>query len=145
MKKIIMTLAIALSSMAAFAGEEDVDRKVLNAFKTDFSTANHVEWASGNNYYRASFIYNNKHVFAYYNTDGDLLGLTRYISSMDLPLGLQTELKKDYADYWISDLFEVSKTEGTAYYITLEEADKQVVLKSTDSSGWEVYKTIRKV
>ena len=145
MKKIIMTLAIALSSIAAFAGEENVDRKVLNAFKTDFSTANQVEWASGNNYYRASFIYNNKHVFAYYDTEGELLGLTRYISSMDLPLNLQTGLKKDYAEYWISDLFEVAKTDGTTYYITLETADTKMVLKSTGSSAWDVYKTIRKV
>ena len=49
----------------------------------------------------------------------ELMGLTRYISSLDLPISLQAGLKKDYSNYWISDLFEVSNSEGTGYYITL--------------------------
>ena len=140
-----MTLAIAISSLAAFAGEENVNAKVLNAFKQEFTNANQVEWATGNNFYRASFIYNNKHVFAYYDMEGELLALTRYLSSTDLPLNLQTGLKKNYADYWISDLFEVSKNESTAYYITLENADGKVVLKSTGGNGWDVFKTFKKI
>jgi len=145
MKKMIMTLAIAVSSLAAFAGEENVSQKVLNAFNQEFVSAKQVEWATGNNYYRASFIYNNKHVFAYYDMEGELLALTRYISSMDLPLSLQTGLKKDYSDYWISDLFEVAKNEGTNYYITLENADTQLTLHSTGAGGWDVYKSAKKI
>ena len=33
--------------------------------------------------------------------------------------------------YWVSDLVEVSKSDGTYYYITLENADTQLVLKSS--------------
>jgi hypothetical protein len=145
MKKLIMTLAIAFSSIAAFAGEENVSEKVLNAFRQEFTSANQVEWATGNDYYRASFIYNNKHVFAYYDMDGQLLALTRYLSSMDLPLGLQTGLKKEYSEYWISDLFEVAKNEGTTYYITLEDADTKLTLRSTGSNGWDVFKSVKKI
>ena len=145
MKKMILTLAIAISSIAAFAGEDNVSQKVLDAFNREFATANQVEWATGNDYYRASFVYNNQHVFAYYNTEGELLGLTRYISSMDLPLNLQTGLKKNYSEYWISDLFEVAKNEGTAYYITLENADSRIILKSAGGEVWDLYKKVKKV
>ena len=145
MKKMIMTLAIAIGSLTAFAGEENVSPKVLDAFKNEYVSVNQVEWSNGDNYYRASFVYNNKHVFAYYNQEGELLGLTRYISSMDLPLNLQTSLKKNYADYWISDLFEVAKNGSTAYYITLESADTKIVLKSTSGEAWNVYKTSKKI
>ena len=140
-----MTLAIAVSSLAAFAGEENVSPKVLDAFNQEFKATTQVEWATGENYYRASFIYNNKHVFAYYNMDGELLALTRYLSSMDLPLNLQTGLKKDYSNYWISDLFEVSRDGGTHYYITLENADTRLILQSSGTEGWDVYKKINKI
>ena len=144
MKKMILTLAIAISSLAAFAGEENVNKKVLDAFKTEFKTVNDVEWSAGSDYYKASFVYNEKHVFAYYSMDGDLLGLTRYISPADLPLNLQISLKKKGNDYWVSDLFEMAKNETTSWYITLENADTKTVLKSTGGSEWETFKTVKK-
>jgi len=144
MKKIIMILAVLISTTSAFAGEENVATKVLNAFKTEFNTAKEVEWTVGSNYYKAAFVYNEKHVFAYYNEEGELLGLTRYLSSDDLPLNLQNNLKKSYSKYWISDLFEVAKSDGTVYYITLEDADTKIVLKASAESDWSVYQKTRK-
>ena len=143
MKKMILTLAIAISSFTVFAGEVNVSKKVLDAFKTEFTTVKEVAWTAGSDYYKASFIYNDKHVFAYYNMDGDLLGLTRYISPVDLPLNLQMGLKKKSDGYWISDLFEVAKNATTSYYITLENADTKTVLVSTGGSNWEEFKTVK--
>lgn len=151
----ILTLAIAVSTLSAFAGsaygkpmaaagEDNVSPKVLDAFKTEFNTAKEVEWTVGSNYYKATFTYNDKHVFAYYDTEGELLGLTRYLSPLDLPLALQSSLKKTYAGYWISDLFEVAKNNGTSYYITLENADTKMVLKAADATEWSVYQKTRK-
>jgi hypothetical protein len=144
MKKMILTLAIVAGSLGAFAGEEDVNPNVLKAFKTEFNTAREVEWTVGSNFYRATFVYNEKHVFAYYNESGELLGLTRYLSPLDLPISLQANLKKNYSGYWISDLFEVAKNDGTAYYLTLENADTKIVLKSADSSNWNQYNKAKK-
>ena len=145
MKKMIMTLAVALGTLVAFAGEENVNRKVLDAFKNEFAAAQQVEWSTGDNFYKAAFVFNNKHVFAFYNMDGELIGITRYLSSMDLPLNLQVSLKKSYTNYWISDLFEVAKKDNTTYYITLENADTKIVLKSTDGNSWESYQKTKKI
>ena len=144
MKKMIMTLAIVISTLGAFAGEEKVSPKVLDAFKSEFNTAKEVEWAVGQDYYKATFTYNEKHVFAYYNADGELLGVTRYLSPVDLPINLQTSLKKNHSNLWVSDLFEVAKNDGTGYYITLENADTKIILKSTGGSEWTAYQKIRK-
>lgn len=144
MKKMILALAVLVSTLSAFAGEEKITPKVLNAFKSEFNTAKEVEWTVGHNYYKAAFVYNDKHVFAYYNQDGELLGLTRYISPDDLPLNLFSDLKKNYCKYWISDLFEAAKTEGTTYYITLENADTKIVLKASAESEWSVHEKTRK-
>ena len=144
MNKMILTLGLTLCMSFAFAGEENVSPEVLNSFNNEFSTAKEVEWTVGSNYYKATFIFNGNHVFAFYNTEGELLGLTRYISSLDLPIGLQKDLKKSYSACWISDLFEVANNEGTSYYITLENAEKKIVLRSAGSNNWTTFKKISK-
>lgn len=144
MKKMIVTLAIAMVTLSAFAGE-DVNSKVLNAFNAEFSTATEVQWTAGDNFYKAHFVYNSRRLFAFYNEDGELLGLTRYISPLDLSLNLQMDLKKHYCNYWVSDLFEVSKNDGTNYYATIENADLKIVLKSSDGNTWSVFQKTKKV
>ncbi len=143
MKKMILTLVIAITTLSAFANDENVNQKVLDAFKTEFNTAKEVEWSVGSNYYKATFNYNGKYVFAYYNENGELLGLTRYLSPSDLPLTLQNNLNKNYEGYWVSDLFGASKDDATNYYITLENADTKIVLKSGENN-WETYSKIKK-
>jgi len=139
----ILTLAIAVTTLSAFAKDENVNQKVLDAFKTEFSTAKEVEWSVGADFYKATFNYNGKYVFAFYNEEGELLGLTRYLSPSDLPLALQNNLKKNYEGYWVSDLFEASKDDATNYYITLENADTKIVLKSAENS-WNTFSKIKK-
>lgn len=144
MKKMILVLAIIVSAMSAFASDEKVNAKVLEAFQTEFNAVKNVNWTAGENYYKAEFVFNNQRVQAFYSIEGELMGLTRYITLLDLPLSLQANLKKNYSDYWISDVFEVSKSDATGYYITLEDADTRLVMKSTDGEEWTVYKKIRK-
>ncbi len=144
MKKIIIMLAITVCTLSAFAGEGKVSQKVLDAFKTEFSTATNVTWDVGDNYYKATFNYNEKFVFAFFDEDGEVLGVTRYIMQENLPIKLQTDLNKYYDQYWISDLLEVNKDNTTSYYITLENADTKLVLKSSGGSNWSVYDKERK-
>ena len=144
MKKTIITLAIAISSLSAFANEENVSSKVLNAFATDFQAAKEIEWTAAADYYMATFVYHNKHLYAYYDKEGALIGLTRYLSPADLSMNLQMNLKKNYHNYWVSDLFEVAKNDVTTYYITVENADSRIVLKSSDSTTWSVFEKTKK-
>ena len=144
MRKIILMLAITISTMSAFASDTKVDAKVLESFKTEFAAAKEVSWSDAGSYYRAEFTFNGQHVNAYYSKEGELLGLTRYISPIDLPLNLQIGLKNKSKGYWISDLFETTKDISTTYYITLEDADTQIVLKASAGDTWSVYKKIKK-
>ena len=144
MKKMIIAAAMFVS-LSAFANDEKVSPKVLNAFNTEFTSAQEVEWTATGDYFRASFDINGVKVSAYYNADGELMGLTRNISTAQLPVSLQANLKKNYSGYWISDLFEVAKNNGTSYYVTLENGDKKVVLTSANGSDWSTYKKDRKI
>ena len=145
MKKIIIMLAVVISSLTAFAGEENVSSRVLNAFNKEFAGVKDVQWTSTDTYYKAAFVFNGHNVNAFYQLDGELLALTRNISSLDLPISLQTSLKNNYSSHWISDLFEISNNEGTNYYITIEKADSKIVLKSSGSGEWNVFKKMAKI
>jgi hypothetical protein len=144
MKKIVIAAALFVS-LSAFANEKIVSQKVLNAFQTEFTSAQEVAWTVISDYYKADFDMNGQKVSAFYNTDGDLMGITRNISPVQLPVRLQINLRKNYVNYWISDLFEVAKNSGTTYYVTMEDGDKKIVLTSEAGSGWSTYKKDRKI
>ena len=145
MKKVLMTLAIAISSIVAFAGEENISKDVLNSFNKEFNGAKEVRWTTGSDFYKAVFILNDQYITAFYNKDGEFLGMTRNISSLNLPMKLQSKIRSDFAEYWITDLFELSDNDGTHYYITVENADSKVLLKSSDNTDWNIYKKMSKI
>jgi len=146
MKKMIMMVAMvfSLSTMYAFTGEEAVSKQAVNNFQSQFKGATETNWTIGKNYYKVAFNLGDQKLFAYYNTEGDFIAVTRYISSVQLPLTLQTGLKNDYSNYWISDLFEMADKDGTSYYVTLEDADAKIVLQSTDGKNWYSYSKSKK-
>jgi hypothetical protein len=147
MKKILLLTALVASTVFSygFTGEDAVSKKVLENFRHEFSTATNVQWLEAGHYYRAAFTFNGQNIFAYYAPDGELLSVARYISSLQLPINLLTNLKNDYSDYWISDLFEVNKSESTHYYVTLEDAESRIMLHSVNGSSWQVHSKSKKV
>jgi len=147
MKKMILGLAlvVALTTSSAFAGEDNIPQKALESFKTEFSTAQDISWTSEIKYIKASFVFNGQNVFAFYTPEGEFLSTARYLTTLQLPLNLLTNLKNEYSKYWVSDLFEVSNNTGTAYYITLENADAKLMMKSTSNGMWNIYSKKQKI
>lgn len=146
MKKIVFMLGLVVTMGVCSAyPSERVSQKVLASFKTEFVNAQDVAWETGNNYFRAEFTMNEQRIFAYYNVDGQLLSIARYISSIQLPVNLYADLKNDYSKYWISDLFEVSNSEGLHYYVTLETADSKLVMHSGNGGSWSTYSKSKKM
>ena len=146
MKKLLLVLGlVATMGVCSAYPSERVSQKVLTSFKTEFTNAQNVEWETGNNYFRASFTMNEQRIFAYYNVNGELLSIARYISSFQLPVNLFTDIKNNYSKYWITDLFEVSNSEGLHYYVTLETADSKLVMHSSNGGSWSTYSKSKKI
>ena len=141
MKRLVLTLTIALSliSLSSFATDTKVNPAALKSFNNSFKNATEVNWTVGNDFYKASFTLSGQYVSAYYNAEGKMLALTRNISSTQLPIALQANMKKNYEGFWITDLFEMTNEDGTSYYVTLENADTSVILKS-NNQDWEKFK-----
>lgn len=144
------TLLVALTMLASVITKADttsnkVSPLVLHSFEKTFTTAQEVAWTVTSDLYKAAFTFNGQYVTAFYNGDGNLVAVSRNITSNQLPIKLQTALKCSYENYWITDLFEVSTDEGTMYYVTVENADNKVVLKSSGSAYWSVYQKAQKL
>ncbi len=147
MKKITIILATVLMMSASFAntGDETINRKALNAFNTEFAGATNASWSVNDNFYEVVFTMHKQTLFAFYSKSGEFIAVTRYISSFQMPHYLQKRLRKSYSDYWISDLFKISNNDNTFYYVTLENADVKIVLKSDNGGSWTVYRKIEKI
>lgn len=141
-KTILMLLALPVIMVSStFANPVNgINDKAVSSFNQEFSLASNARWESKNDLSKVTFTLNNQVMFAYYGGNGELIAVTRNISSVQLPINLLTRVKRDYQSSWISDLFEISNSAGTSYYITLEDGDFTTVLSSLNGSNWEVFK-----
>ena len=144
MKKIMTMLALTLTLASfAFAGET-INKQALNAFQSEFAGATDVAWKAGGSYYEEVFTINDQRLFAFYNDRGEFMAVTRFISPTELPNYLRKSLKRSYSNCWISDLFEIRHADDRSYYVTLENADTKIILKSINGSKWSLYNKIDK-
>ena len=146
MKKTIFALALSLViGTASFANnDESINAKAEQSFKKEFVNAKDVKWQRSGELVKATFSINDRVMFAYYNIAGDLVAITRNITTDQLPIAFLNSLKKNFSDYWISDLFEMVSDGQTSYYITVENSTHKLVMKSNEFAGWDTYKKERK-
>ena len=140
MKKTILVSALLLMiGISGTFAADGVSDKIMNSFKKEFTNAQDVDWQIGKEYVKATFNINGQVMFAYYSDNGNQLGIARNMISTNLPLSLNRELKYYLSQSWITELFEINSSGQTSFYVTVENADYNMVLKSTDLNGWEVY------
>lgn len=146
MKTRIVSLAFSLVMLlCSVAGNAtEIHKQAISSFKKDFAAAQDVKWESANEFARVTFKLNDQVMVAWYSNEGRLLALTRNITSSQLPINLLADIKKNYSDYWITDLFEIAMSNETSWYITLQNSDQTLILRSDAAQGWEVYKKEKK-
>jgi hypothetical protein len=141
MRKTILSIAIALALFSsAFAkAPSNIKDKAVASFQRDYQKAFNVSWVVTDSYVLAQFQIDKETMFAYYDFDGNLIGLIHHMLSSDLSSDLQKYIKKNYSNYWISELFQISSDQGVYYYIELKNADGLIVLTTEDTGSWHRY------
>ena len=129
---LLLTLGVSTSFAATKTGEIDA------TFHKDFKHAELLSTQEGKNFTKFTFKMNGAILFAFYNDNGELLAVTHNIQSTELPIQLLMEVKRNYSNCWISDLFELDANGSSTYYITLETADTKLTLRSNDGT-WDTY------
>jgi hypothetical protein len=123
---------------------ENVNQRVESSFNKHFSDAEQVSWTRVDKLYKAQFTLHGRVMYAVMDEDGTLVGAYRNILSTQLPIPLMNQLKDEYNDYWISALFEVAKENETSYYVTVENKDQSLILKSENGDSWTTFSKVRK-
>jgi hypothetical protein len=140
-KFLVWVLSLMITGTLSYANKTDgINRQVEGSFRKQFGGAREVKWENHKAFVKLTFQLNESVLFAYYSQNGDLLAVSRNILTNQLPLIQLLRLKKEYAEYWISDLFELDTDSESSYYITLENADSKLILRSNCTDGWDLYK-----
>ena len=152
MNQFIKTAALVMASVftlstthsfAATTSANDENKEVKASFQRDFQNAHLVSTEVKDNFTKVIFTLNDQVMTAFYAANGSLLGVTRNIVSSQLPVNLLISFKKNYSAYWITDLFEMSQDSQSNYYLTLENAETKITLRS-NGEDWDVYSNIKK-
>ncbi len=145
-KKAALTLALFLTLGATYSFARPVDGvngEIKSAFTRNFQHAELMNTEVRKAFTKLTFKMDGQIMSAFYSETGDLLAVTHNIVSTQLPVGLQTSLKNDYKGYWITELFEFTGDDQNCHYVSLENADSSVTLRSNGDS-WEVYSSEKK-
>ncbi len=147
-KKLAFTVAmfVTVGLNSSFASDstnshltDDSNSTIKASFHKDFHKAELLAFEPAKNYNKLTFKMNDIILFAFYSDKGELLAVSRNITSDKLPLQLMLDLKKDYTNYWITELFEINIDETNTYYVTVETADVRITLRSNGADNWEVF------
>jgi hypothetical protein len=131
MKTILFALSLFAASIfnQANAAGTFENPQAQASFESQFGKATNVQWTETGAFYQVRFTLDGIVSEAWYNAEGTLVALTRKQSVDSLPASLRAAL--DLKQRWVSDLTEVESESGTTWYITLEDADRKVVLQSS--------------
>ena len=143
MKKIILSTVILLSLLgSSFANRPDniTDRAAASVHK-DFYKASEIRSEVINGHVRVTFCQDNETKYAYYDFQGNLIGVVQHILTSSLPDDLREDIRKHYSNYWVTELFQVTTDEGVYYYLQLTNADENIVLSTEGTYGWHRFMT----
>lgn len=126
---IYLLLSAALLSNAACAQKISADKvppAVTSAFKAKFSGVTKVSWElEKTNEYEASFKLNGSEMSANFDNSGKWLETETEIKVSALPAAVSATLKKDFANFKISEASKIeSVTNGNCYEVEIEKGEE---------------------
>ena len=138
---LFIALALVLCTTYSFAAPTDnANAEVRASFQKDFRDARLMTTEVHKDFTKLTFSMNDEILYAFYTQDGSLLAVTRNITSSQLPVNLLLNLQKQMNNRWITELFEFNSDEQHCYYVSLQNADGVVNLRS-NGQNWEVFST----
>lgn len=149
MKKLFISLMMLISVISYAAtpiGGEKVARHLQAALEKEFEGAQYIVWQSlkEHDIYHAKFIYNNEQINAFFEQDGNLLAIGRFIAPSSLPLSIVKNISNKYPELEVKDAIEYTKSGETSYVITLENEKVRTIIQAYSSGSLYVFKKEKK-
>ena len=145
MKKFILIAATAFVSLASFANVDPVNGRVLEAFRSSFADAKNVQWKSldESGLFQATFNYQNNELSAFYNEEGEMVAIARYINKNNLPIMVTKAIQERFAEHAIQTVIEKIAYGVTSYHVTLASPKSSLLVVVSPSGEINVSKKIK--
>lgn len=145
MKKLFIAalLTVTVATTAFSADEKKISGKIMDNFNSEFAEANNVKWTLKQNYVKASFVMDGQKTDAFYDLNGESIGLSRNITLESLPVNSKRIFAKKYSEYTVKEAIKFEGVSETAYFISAENEKVSLILKVTDA-GVSVFKKTNK-
>ncbi len=133
MKKLFIAGLFALALVtSAFASPNSVNKKAAEHFSLSFSKAKSVSWNTNDMFEKVSFQLDNEKVNAFYDTYGELLGMSRTMAFDKLPkAALETiTTKYTFPDFKLTDCIAFTTNyDETNYYVSFDKTNETLILE----------------
>lgn len=97
-------------------------------------------WSAKETFIKAAFTIAEENVEAFFDGEGELIGLCRKVDLKKLPLNAIQKIKKDYASYLVTKAIEFDRDGDKSYYVSLEDGAKKQILEVSLYGGVSKYK-----
>ena len=142
MKKISLTLVVLLLIVSNLMANPDA--KLLQSFNEAFPLAKDVKWHEDKNGYLVSFTQMGIANKVNYDKQGTYMNSLRYYDETKLPLNIQLNIKKRFADKTVFGVTEYSDNEGTTYHIKMQDENYWYTVKATVSGSLSIEEKLQK-
>jgi len=134
---LILALVASAITQTVTAGEDKVSPRLTQALVKEFSGAEAIHWQAfkGKDIYQASFVLNHQRLFAFFNSDGELLSTGRYVAESNLPILVSRTLATRFADFEVKEVVEYTREGDTKYALVLENSTKTITANAYSDGG----------
>lgn len=150
MKTIVLSTLLAVSiTLSAFSTDVTIEgskisMRTLNNFRSDYGNISGVEWSMKEDFAKASFIYNNEKMEAFYDVTGQFIGSSKAVALDQMPLNVKRVFAKKYADYIVKETILFDGVDERSYYISAENDSRSVILHVSKEGAVSVFQSTKK-
>ncbi|MHB8209285.1 hypothetical protein [Mucilaginibacter sp.] len=158
MKKIFLTIAtiglLGTSVYAADGGKKTektatASYAVQNDFEGNFSDATNVTWAITSNTQKATFLLNGVKMTAFYNMNGDYLGLTQEVAYSIIGEKAKKEIAAQYTGYDVNEVIKLETNNvntnfaETVYFVDLKSSAAEVLVRVNQNNDVYFFQKVK--
>jgi len=146
MKKVtFIALMVITIATSAFAGDNSsLNFKGADHFDKTFPHATKVTFEVKRDFTEVNFTWNNLLLQAFFDKQGNLIGVSRQIEVSSLPLSYVMNINREYEGFDIIEAIEFDHAEtGMSYFATIVKGDKKYILNIASDGTVSVFKKMK--
>lgn len=120
------------------AAASTISTRAIKDFRTRYTKIADEQWSRFEKGFAAYFTKDGFKVRAYYDRRGNWLASLKYCNESQLPHFIRDIVKREYYDFTITQVLEISVPEHTAWLLNVEDKDTFKVVRINDEGDMDL-------